>query len=117
MKVLIVEDSQAMRRAIKSFIEDLARQILECADGAQALDCYTTHRPDWVLMDIKMKGVDGLAATRQIKAAFPEARIVMVTSFDEQSLRDEARLAGASGYVLKENLGDLVKIMAGSDRP
>jgi DNA-binding NarL/FixJ family response regulator len=63
-------------------------------------------------MDIKMKDVDGLAATRQIKAAFPEARIVMVTSFDEQSLRDEARLAGACGYVLKESLGDLVKIMA-----
>jgi len=64
-----------------------------------------------------MHSVDGLAATRQIKAAFPEARIVMVTSFDDQNLRDEAQLAGACGYVLKENLADLVKIMAGSDRP
>src|SRR4030095_2699516 len=115
MKVLIVEDSQAMRRAIRSFIEDLARQVFECADGAQALDCYTTHRPDWVLMDIKMKDVDGLAATRQIKAAFPEARIVMVTSFDDQSLRDEAQLAGACGYVLKESLEALLEIMAGTD--
>ena len=117
MKVLIVEDSQAMRRAIKSFIEDLAKQIFECADGAQALACYTMHRPDWVLMDIKMNELDGLAATRQIKAAFPDARIVMLTSYDEQSLRDEARLAGACGYVLKENLLEIVKLIAGRGRP
>ena len=117
MNVLIIEDSEPMRRTIKSSIEDLAREVLECPDGADAVARYAEHRPDWVLMDIKMHSVDGLAATRQIKAAFPEARIVMVTSFDDQNLRDEAQLAGACGYVLKENLADLVKIMAGSDRP
>ena len=117
MKVLIVEDSEAMRRTIKSFIEDLAELIHECTDGSDALAAFARFRPNWVLMDIKMQEVDGLAATRQIKAAYPEARIVMVTSFDEQSLRDEALLAGACGYVLKENLGDLVKLITGSDRP
>ena len=64
-----------------------------------------------------MTHLDGLAATRQIKAAFPDARIVMVTSYDEQSLRDEAQLAGACGYVLKENLLELIKLLAGSDHP
>lgn len=111
MKVLVVEDSEPMRRTIIGFIEDLAQMIWECADGAEALAAYAEHRPDWVLMDIKMGDVDGFAATRRIKAAFPDARIVMVTSYDEQSLRDEARLAGACGYVLKENLRELAKIL------
>ena len=114
MNVLIVEDSEPMRRTIKSFIEDLAEEIHECPDGRNALAAFTRYQPDWVLMDIKMRDVDGLAATREIKAAFPEARIVIVTSFDEQSLRDEARLAGACGYVLKENLQDLVNLIGGN---
>jgi CheY-like chemotaxis protein len=117
MKVLVVEDSEPMRRAIRSFMDDLADVVWECADGADALAQYTEHRPDWVLMDIKMRGVDGLAATRQIKASFPDARIVMVTSYDEQSLRDEARLAGACGYVLKENLADLARLLVGEADP
>jgi two-component system NarL family response regulator len=116
MKVLIVEDSEPMRRTIKSFIEDLACQVYECADGRDALAEFARRRPDWVLMDIKMRDVDGLAAARQIKSAFPDARIVMVTSYDEESFRDEARLAGACGYVLKESLRDLAKIIAGGDR-
>src|SRR5262249_8281217 len=116
MKVLIVEDSAAMRRTIRSFIEDVAEQVCECTDGREALAAFITHCPDWVLMDLKMRNVDGFAATRQIKAVFPDARIVMVTSFDEQSLRDEARAAGACGYVLKENLRDLAKLLAARDR-
>jgi CheY-like chemotaxis protein len=113
MKVLVIEDSEPMRRTIRSFVEDLAQIIWECPDGADALAEYTRHKPDWVLMDIKMGDTDGLAATREIKAAFPDARVVMVTSYDEQSLRDEARLAGACGYVLKENLRELVTILSG----
>ena len=105
-----------MRRTIKSFIQDLAEQVYECADGREALDAFTRDRPDWVLMDIEMGDVDGFAAARQIKAVFPDARIVMVTSYDEQSLREEARLAGACGYVLKENLRDLAKLIAGEGR-
>jgi len=116
MNVLLVEDSEAMRRTIRSFIEDLAEQVYECSDGRNALSEFARHRPDWVLMDIKMNRVDGLAATRQIKAAFPDARIVIVTSYDEQSLRDEAQLAGACGYVLKENLREIAKILSGECR-
>jgi len=114
MNVLIVEDSEPMRRTIKSFIEDLAEGIHECTDGRDALAAFIRYQPDWILMDIKMNDVDGLAATRQIKAAFPDACIVMVTSYYEQSLRDEARLAGACGYVLKDNLMELRNLLAGT---
>ena len=116
MTVLVIEDSEPMRRTIRSFIDDLTQVVWECPDGTDALAEYRKNRPDWVLMDIKMGVVDGLAATRQIKTAFPDARIVIVTSYDEQSLRDEARLAGACGYVLKENLRELVNILSGEGR-
>ena len=71
MKLLIVDDNAEMRRLITRLVGDLAETINECSDGAQALIAYREQQPDWVLMDIKMPGLDGSAATRQIIAAFP----------------------------------------------
>jgi two-component system response regulator DegU len=107
MSLLIVEDNANMRRMLKSLLADLASVIHECADGAEALAVYAARRPDWVLMDIAMKDLDGISATRQIKAAYPDARIIIVTGYDEADLRQAAREAGACGYVLKENLLEL----------
>lgn len=103
MKLLIVDDSAEMRRVIRSFVRDDC-ECYECDDGAQALSAYARHRPDWVLMDIKMKEMDGLAATRAIKATYPEARIVIVTNYDDADLREAAFEAGACEYVLKDDL-------------
>ena len=69
---------------------------------------YLAHRPDVVLMDIAMRGVNGIAATLQICQADPAARVVIVTDYDDQDLRAAAERAGASGDVLKENLLDLL---------
>ena len=112
MNLLIVEDNENVRRLIRRLVADQAEEIYECGDGAEALEAYRRCRPDWVLMDIMMKEVDGLAATREIRAAFPGARIVIVTNHDDQGLRDAARAAGACEYVLKEKLftiGQLLK--------
>jgi CheY-like chemotaxis protein len=111
MKLLIVEDNDEMRALLKSVIADLAETIIECWDGDQALTNYRQHRPDFVLMDIRMKRLDGIAATRQITAAFPNAAIVMVTDYDDARLRKAARAAGACGYVVKENILPLRKIL------
>jgi CheY-like chemotaxis protein len=111
MKLLIVEDNYQMRRLIRSFVGDLADAVFECVDGSEALEAYRVHRPDWVLMDIEMKNVDGITATRQIKTAFPHARIVMVTEYDDSGLRDESVRAGASHYVIKERLWDLIDVL------
>jgi len=62
-------------------------------------------------MDIKMKKKDGLAATTQIKSAFPSARIIIVTGYDDTSLRQAAQTAGACAYVHKENLLELRQIL------
>ena len=104
MKLLIVEDNTRMRKFLKLLLGDLATQIEECADGAEALRAYEAHRPDWVLMDIRMKETDGIAATREIKAAHPEARICIVTDYDDPNLREAAKRAGAREYVVKDNL-------------
>jgi CheY-like chemotaxis protein len=111
LKLLIVEDNRAMRSLIKSIIADLAEGVSECGDGAEALPAYAECRPDWVLMDVRMKELDGISATRQIKAAFPDAQIVIVTDYDDPKLREAARRAGAREYVLKENLLDVRRIL------
>lgn len=102
-----------MRREIKLFVSDLAEEIAECGDGQEALAAYSAQHPDWVLMDIRMEKVDGLTATRQIKAAHPEARIMILTSYDDDELREAARSAGACEYVTKQNLLEVRRILGG----
>lgn len=109
--VLIVDDSQPMRELIKMTLAGVAEIVGECADGADALSAYERMRPDWVLMDIEMKGVDGITATRQIMAAYPQARIMIVTDYNDDDLRRAAREAGASQYLVKENLLDILEIL------
>lgn len=104
MKLMIVDDNEDMRRLIRRLMAPFAAEITECDSGSGALACYTAERPDWVLMDIEMGDFDGLMATRQIRAVDPQARILIVTSHDHQSLREAAQRAGALGYMLKENL-------------
>jgi CheY-like chemotaxis protein len=111
MTVLIVEDDRAMRQLIRRMIHDLVENLYECSSGGEAVVAYRTHRPDWVLMDIRMDGVDGLTATLQIITAWPEARVVIVTGYDDGSLRDAAREAGACHYVLKDDLHVLRSIL------
>jgi DNA-binding NarL/FixJ family response regulator len=101
---LIVDDCALMRRLIKGLIDGVAHAIVECESGDAAYAAYAAHRPDWVLMDIQLPGLDGVAATRQIRAAFPDARILIVSDYGDERLSAAAREAGACGYVLKENL-------------
>jgi DNA-binding NarL/FixJ family response regulator len=103
LKILIVDDNPQARTMIKHYLHELADVVAECADGADALDCYEKNRPDWVLMDWEMR-TDGLTATRRIIKAHPEARILIVTQHDDDSLRDAALAAGARGFVLKDDL-------------
>lgn len=113
MNILIVENSPRMRRTIRRLLTGLTHEVFECEDGSQALAAYRTHRPDWVLMDIGLKGMDGIAATSMLIAAFPEAKVVIVTDYDDARLRQAAQHAGACAYVLKEDLFELRVIING----
>ena len=109
--VLIVDDSQPMRELIKMTLAGIAEIVGECADGSEALAAYERLRPDWVLMDVEMKNVDGITATRQITNANPQARVLMVTDYNDGELRKAAHEAGAFWYIVKENLIDILEIL------
>lgn len=117
MKMLIVEDNAVMRRLLRSLVVNLAEEIHECTDGSQALAAYRQFLPDWVLMDIEMPELDGLETTRQLLAAFPAARVVIVTQHDSAKFRDAAQHAGAYGFVSKENLLGLPALINSGAQP
>jgi two-component system response regulator DegU len=109
--ILIVEDDVRMRQMIRSVVQDLAAELIERDDGADAVAAYDQYMPDWVLMDIKLRNVDGLTATKRIVARHPQARVIIVTNYDSPGFKDEARFAGACGYVLKNHLVELRHII------
>jgi DNA-binding NarL/FixJ family response regulator len=109
---MIVDDNERMRQMIRIFISDLSSDIVECEDGAEALETYRTHRPDLVLMDVKMTRLDGLAATSQILESFPHTRIVIVSQWDDAPIRAAAHRAGAEAIVSKSDLLPLRSILA-----
>lgn len=109
--LLIVEDNASMRRLIKSVVEDLAVNIHECDDGAKALAAYEVHCPEWILMDVEMHDKDGFTATKEIMTAHPEAKVLILTKYSTQRMREEAKRAGACEYVLKENLMHVRKLI------
>ena len=111
MTVLIVDDNPGVRRLLRRVVLDTATTVWECPDGAEALAAYAERLPDIVLMDIRMSRMDGLVATRQIRESHPEARVVMVTDYDDEDLRKAASEAGACGYALKQNLTELSSLI------
>jgi CheY-like chemotaxis protein len=104
-----------MRALIRSLVEESGPVVHECADGESAVILYDRVRPDWVLMDLKMAGMDGLAATRAICRSHPTARVVIVTEMTDERSRAAAVDAGASGFVAKQNLLELPALLARRD--
>ena len=114
--VLLVEDNRDMRALIRSFVEDVTPRVHECECGEDAVDVYAVLRPDWVLMDLRLGGMSGLAATRAIRRMDPDARVIVVTEHGDERTRRRARAVGASGFVEKENLLRLTSLLAASPK-
>lgn len=112
-KIVIADDDARMRQMLRQIVASLAGAVFEAADGGEAIAICAAERPDWVLMDLRMKPMDGLRATAEIRARFPQTRIAIVTQYDDVELRAEAIQAGACAYVLKEDLLDLPGILLG----
>ena len=104
MKILIVEQNPTLRGLLRSILELGKADIAEATDAAAALRAFSDYHPDWVLMDMSLREMDGLAATRLITEAHPEARVMIVADQDSLTLRKKAREAGAGGIIVKENL-------------
>ena len=112
MKVMIVDDNAQMRGLIRTLLEGVASEFVECADGREAVDVFGTEQPDWAVMDVAMKEMDGLTATRLITSKFPGSHIMVVTQHNHPKLHERAREAGAEGFLLKENLLELRSLLA-----
>jgi DNA-binding NarL/FixJ family response regulator len=103
IKVLIVDDQALVRAGFRMILDaqpDL-EVVGEAADGSTAIDAVRTLRPDVVLMDIRMPGVDGIEATRRLTEAGVPSKIVILTTYDLDEYVFDALAAGASGFLLK----------------
>jgi two-component system chemotaxis response regulator CheY len=109
--VLMVEDNADMRTLIRSILADTTQVIHEFENGPSALEAYPLIHPDYVLMDIELTGMDGIATTRALRLIDAQARVIMVTAHGEEPYRRAAAAAGAAGFVLKENLLDLPMLL------
>ena len=110
MVILIVDDNALIRQTIKAILDVPGILCVECSDGVTAVERYREVRPAWVLMDLMMPGVNGIQATKEIVAEYPDARIAIVTNFDDAEFRKAAKEAGACTYVLKEEMMKLKEI-------
>ncbi len=113
IRVLVVDDNALLRDSIRTLLEDVPdiEWVGEAWDGAEAIDQVVGTRPDVVLMDLVMPGVDGLTATEYITRDHPAVRVLVLTSFADAMHRRAAQDAGASGFLGKD--GDPATIVAG----
>jgi two-component system, chemotaxis family, chemotaxis protein CheY len=100
-QVLVVDDAAFMRMKFKKLLTANGYQVAEASNGDEALTQYASVKPDAVLLDITMPGMDGLDALKEILHVDPTAKIAMVTAMGQQSIVMEALKAGASDFVVK----------------
>jgi DNA-binding NarL/FixJ family response regulator len=115
MVFLIADDNSRMRASIKHFLSTRIpnhHMIHEAADGGAAIELYERAHPDWVLMDIQMEPVDGLVASRTILAAHPDAKIIILTNYDDSGYRQAAKALGTRAFILKEHLSQIPIILS-----
>ncbi|MDP2954678.1 MAG: response regulator transcription factor [Chloroflexota bacterium] len=110
LKVLIVDDHPVVREGFRAMLstDPGVTVVGEASDGLEAVALVAEKRPDVVLMDLRMPNMDGIEATRQIKAKHPETAVVVLTIYDNDAYVIDAVQAGASGYLLKDASRDLL---------
>ena len=117
MKLMIVDNHAGSRKMIRRLLDAPGVTFFECATGDEAVQHARAFQPDWITMDIHMPGLNGLKATAQIKQENPASRVIIVTADNQPYFRGMAHLAGATGYVCKENLIELrtLVVKSGTD--
>lgn len=112
IRVLIADDQQLIRDGLRAILESEADILVvgEAKDGESALTMIQQLKPQVVLMDIKMAGIGGIAATRKIREQWKEVQVIILTTFSEDALIFEGLKAGASGFLLKDiSASELIK--------
>lgn len=116
--ILIVDDQRLMRDGLRTLLEleEDFTVVGEAASGEEALACYANLQPTIVLMDVRMPGMDGVEATRRLHAQWPQVKVIILTTFDEDEYIFEGLRGGALGYLLKavssDELADAIRRVA-----
>ena len=119
--VVVADDQALVRGGFRMILETQPdiEVVAEAEDGIDAIEQVAAHRPDVVLMDVRMPRLDGVAATRRILTEHPETRVLVLTTFDEDEIVFEAFRAGASGFLLKTvppaRLADAIRTIAAGE--
>ena len=109
-KIVIIDDHQLFREGVKRILdfEDTFEVVAEGGDGSDAINLYEEYSPDVILMDINMPRKNGVEATEELMAKFPEAKVIMLSIHDDESYVTHALKTGALGYMLKEMDADAI---------
>jgi DNA-binding NarL/FixJ family response regulator len=104
MKVIICDDQALIRDGLEMLLklEKSIQVVGQAQDGAEAVELVAQHEPDLVLMDLKMPGMNGIEATRRIRARHPAVKVLVLTTYDDDEWIFDAIRAGAAGYLLKD---------------
>lgn len=106
IRILVVDDHQSFRQGVAGLLatqSDL-NLIAEAANGKEAIEAFRAYRPDITLMDLQMPGMNGLDAITAIRSEFPDARMIVLTTFDDDGLVGRCLRAGAGAFLLKSGL-------------
>ncbi len=108
-KIVIVDDDAIVRNALKQILEAKKYHVVGVGEnGNDAITLYQNHQPDILLLDIRMKEMTGLEASKQILSQNKTAKILFITTFQDDAYIDEALKLGCAGYILKENIAGIV---------
>ena len=107
-KVLLVDDHALLRTGVANIInqESDLRVVAEATNGAEGLEAFKTHRPDETLLDLRMPVMEGVEAVQQIRAIDPQAKVIVLTTYDADEDIARALQAGAKAYILKDLAAD-----------
>ncbi|NLY79025.1 MAG: response regulator transcription factor [Lysinibacillus sp.] len=117
-RIIIIDDHQLFREGVKRILEfeETFKVVAEGDDGSDIIGLYREHLPDVVLMDINMPGKNGVEATAELIAEFPDAKVIMLSIHDDESYVTHALKSGALGYMLKEmdadEIVEAIKVVA-----
>lgn len=109
MQIIIIDDDHLVVNSLKTIVSSQGIRVLATGyNGLDAIKLYEKYRPDLILMDIRMEKLNGLEATKEILKKDPEAKILLITTFQDDDYIDAALALGCRGYILKQNIEGII---------